>query len=237
MPIPAYAMAPFGSLNTAKFQIPDLVLLQRDKFFQPWGAWSNIYVYIYIHTHIYIYIYRSKTNGDTYNKNKHCSEFIYAWMQVHMFAMQDLHKQLQCDFGSPCSVIVYLHSSCNFYMYGWSHLNSKPHQWPITGSLQRLVHHIDQKWPRVRVQNGIPSVLDIVASRLSLYQDRQSHPQKMNGPSIAYKYNWNNTNTKSLLRIMLGTFELLYEGSFNKCWGNCLTRCIKHQQVFPATFF
>lgn len=126
-------------------------------------------------------------------------------------------------------------------MYGWSHLNSKPHQWPITGSLQRLVHHIDQKWPRVRVQNGISSILDIVASRLSLYQDWQSHPKKVNGPSIAYiympLYNWNNINTKSLLRIMLGTFELLYECSFNKCWGNRLARCIKHQQVFPATFF
>ena len=45
MPIPAYAMAPFGSLNTAKFQIPDRVLLQRDKLLQPWGH-ERTYIYI-----------------------------------------------------------------------------------------------------------------------------------------------------------------------------------------------
>ena len=38
MPIPAYAMAQFGSLNTAKFQLPDLVLFLRDQLLQPWGA-------------------------------------------------------------------------------------------------------------------------------------------------------------------------------------------------------
>ena len=37
--------------------------------------------------------------------------------------------------------------------------------------------------------------------------------------------------------MMLGTFELLYEGSLNKGWGNCLARCIQNQHIFPATSF
>ena len=108
------AMAPFGSLNTAKFQLPDLLLLRRDQLLQPWAnEWTIANIYIYIGAKpmgIKVFI-------ETKNAVIWLVMFLpHPWMQFHMFAMQDLHRQLQFDFGSPCEVIIYLHDSCKIYI-------------------------------------------------------------------------------------------------------------------------